>query len=239
MSGWQAGAARCCDGLVKLKAVCAGGTQTVQVKEPERMIAHNQKWFRYLRKHPLTGSQLPRLGTAGLVSSMQMKGILSTKNYSAGQYADFEQISGERLAEQYHIVNKGCLSCPIRCARTVEIDGKQVKGPELETLVLLGSGICNSNLEAILRWNYELDQLGMDTISCANTIAYAMEANEKGLWNNGLQFSDIEELSQLFEQIAHRQGIGDELAEGSKRLSEKYGGKDLCHSRQRNGAGCL
>lgn len=137
-------------GWMKLKAVCASGTQTVQVKEPERMITHNQKWFRYLRKHPLTGSQLPQLGTAGLVSSMQMKGILSTKNYSAGQYADFEQISGERLAEQYHIVNKGCLSCPIRCARTVEIDGKQVKGPELETLVLLGSGICNSNLEAIL-----------------------------------------------------------------------------------------
>lgn len=214
-------------GWMKLKAVCASGTQTVQVKEPERMITHNQKWFRYLRRHPLTGNQLPRLGTAGLVSAMQMKGILSTKNYSAGQYADFEQISGERLAEQYHIVNKGCLSCPIRCARTVEIDGKQVKGPELETLVLLGSGICNSNLEAILRWNYELDQLGMDTISCANTIAYAMEANEKGLWNNGLQFSDIEELSQLFEQIAHRQGIGDELAEGSKRLSEKYGGKDF------------
>ena len=86
-------------------------------------------------------------------------------------------------------MNKGALTWPIRCARTVEVNGQQVKGPELETLVLLGGGILNDNLESILKWNYELDELGMDTISCANTISYAMEANEKGLWDNGLRTS--------------------------------------------------
>ena len=67
----------------------------------------------------------------------------------------------------------------------------------------------------------------MDTISTANTVAWAMEANEKGLWDNGLQFGNAEELSALFEDIAHRCGIGDELAEGSKRLAKKYGGKEF------------
>ena len=214
-------------GWMNVKAVCALGNKEVPVAEKEKMVAHTQKWFRYLRSHPLTGEQLPRMGTAGLVSSMQMRGLLSTRNYSAGKYDDFEEISGERLAEQYNIVNKGCMSCPIRCSRTVEVDGRHVKGPELETLVLLGSNLCNNNLEAILRWNYELDELGMDTISAANTIAYAMEANEKGLWNNGLYFSQVDELSELFVKIAHREGIGNELAEGSKRLSEKYGGKEF------------
>lgn len=214
-------------GWMNLKAVCASGTQDVQVREKEKMVKHTQKWFRYLRKHPLTGTQLPAMGTAGLVSAMQMKSILSTKNYSAGQYEDFENVSGEALQEQHQIINKGCLSCPIRCARTVEVQGKQVKGPELETLVLLGSNLCNSDLKAILEWNYLLDELGMDTISTANTIAYAMEANEKGLWNNSLVFSQIEELSDVFKKIAYREGIGDELAQGSKRLSEKYGGKEF------------
>ena len=214
-------------GWMNVKAVCASGNQEVKVIEKEKMINHTQKWFRYLRKHPLTGQQLPYMGTAGLVSSMQMRGLLSTRNYSAGQFDDFEKVSGERLAEEYNIVNKGCLTCPIRCARTVEVNGKHVKGPELETLVLLGSNLANNNLEAILRWNYELDELGMDTISTANTIAYAMEANEKGLWNNGLSFADTENLSTVFEKIAHREGIGDELAQGSKRLSEQYGGKDF------------
>ena len=214
-------------GWMRLKAVCAGGNKDVPVRDPEQMLAHSKKWFAYLRKHPLTGEQLPKFGTAGLVSAMQMRQILATKNYTYGKYDDFEKISGEELAAKYNIVNKGCLSCPIRCSRTVEVNGKVVKGPELETLVLLGSGIVNNDLPSILQWNYELDELGMDTITCANTISYAMEANEKGLWNNGLHFSKTEDLSKIFEDIAYRRGLGDELAQGSKRLSEKYGGQDF------------
>ena len=214
-------------GWKNLKAITASGTHTVEVYDKEKAKAWIKKWFEYLQKHPLTGSQLPKLGTAGLVSSMQACGLLSTRNYAAGQFEDFEMVSGERLAEEFNITNKGCQTCPIRCARTVEVHGKKVKGPELETLGLLGGNICNNDLQKILDWNYELDELGMDTISTANTIAWAMEANENGLWDNGLKFGSVEELSAIFEDIAHRRGIGDELAQGSKRLSEKYGGKEF------------
>ena len=214
-------------GWKNLKAISVTGNHTIPVFDPEKNEKWNQKWFSYLRKHPLTGNQLPRLGTAGLVSSMQMRGMLSTKNYSAGQYDRFESVNGETLAEEHNIVNKGCLTCPIKCARTVDVNGRTVKGPELETLVLLGGGICNDNLENILRWNNELDELGLDTISCANTIAWAMEANEKGIWNSGLSFGKTEGLSKLFEDIAYRRGIGNELAEGSRRLSQKYGGTEF------------
>lgn len=219
-------------GWMNLKAIVAAGTKEVTVAEKEKMVRHTRKWFKYLKGHPLTGNQMPKLGTAGLVSAMQMKKLLATKNYSQGQFDDFDKICGELLAEKYNIVNKGCLTCPIKCARTVEVDGRQVKGPELETLVLLGSGILNNDLEAVLKWNYQLDELGLDTISCANTISYAMEANERGIWKNGLVFGKSEGMSELFQDIAYRRGIGDELAEGSKRLSEKYGGKDFAiHSK--------
>ena len=214
-------------GWKNLKAITAAGTHTVEVFDKEKTKAWIKKWFTYLQNHPLTGHQLPKLGTAGLVSSMQACGLLSTKNYSSGQFQDFDKVSGETLAEQYNITNKGCQTCPIRCARTVEVHGKQVKGPELETLGLLGGNICNNDLQKVLQWNYELDELGMDTISTANTIAWAMEANEKGLWDNGLTFGSTDELSGIFEDIAFRRGIGDELAQGSKRLSEKYGGKEF------------
>ena len=219
-------------GWKNLKAITASGSHTVEVYDKEKSKEWIKKWFAYLQKHPLTGSQLPKLGTAGLVSSMQACGLLSTRNYAAGQFEDFEAVSGERLAEEFNITNKGCQTCPIRCARTVMVDGQQVKGPELETLGLLGGNICNNDLQKILDWNYLLDELGMDTISTANTIAWAMEANENGLWDNGLKFGSVEELSAVFEDIAHRRGIGDELAEGSKRLSEKYGGKEFAmHSK--------
>lgn len=219
-------------GYKNLKAVTVSGNKTVPVKEKEKLDALNRKWFKYLKSHPLTGDQLPRLGTAGLVSTMQMRGQLSTRNYKYGTYEEYEKVSGETLAEEYNIVNKGCLSCPIKCARTVEVNGKPVKGPELETLGLLGGGILNNDLEAILKWNYELDELGMDTISSASTLAFAMEANEKGLWDNGLEFGSIEDISKVWDDIAHRRGVGDDLANGSRWCSEKYGGKEFAiHSK--------
>lgn len=214
-------------GWKNVKAITVCGNHDTPVHDPSATKKWCQKWFRYLRNHPLTGNQLPRMGTAGLVSSMQMRGLLATKNYTEGRFEHFDKVNGETLAEEYNIVNKGCLSCPIKCARTVTVEGEDVKGPELETLGLLGGGILNKDLYHILKWNKELDDLGLDTISASNTLAYAMEANERGLWNNGLKFGDIEGISKIWDDIAYRRGIGNELAEGSKRLSEKYGGKEF------------
>lgn len=214
-------------GWKNVKAIAVCGNHDTPVHDPSATKKWCQKWFRYLRNHPLTGNQLPRMGTAGLVSSMQMRGLLATKNYTEGRFEHFDKVNGETLAEEYNIVNKGCLSCPIKCARTVTVEGEDVKGPELETLGLLGGGILNKDLYHILKWNKELDELGLDTISASNTLAYAMEANERGLWNNGLKFGDIEGISKIWDDIAYRRGIGNELAEGSKRLSEKYGGKEF------------
>lgn len=222
----------CVFGSKNLKAITVRGNKEVKVADPEKTAAHIKKFTDYLTGHPLTGNQLPRLGTAGLVSQMQMRKMLSSKNYNQGTFDDFDKVNGETLAEEFNIVNKGCLSCPIKCARTVDVEGREVKGPELETLGLLGGGILNNNLYDILKWNNELDELGMDTISASSTLAWAMEANEKGLWNNGLEFGKTDNISQIWDDIAHRRGIGNELAEGSKRLSEKYGGTEFAiHSK--------
>ena len=214
-------------GSKKIKAIVATGSNEIKKHNKEKAMEHHKKWTAALKAHPITGSQLPRLGTASLVSSMQMNGQLATRNFSAGRFDGFEKVSGEALAEEENITNSGCLSCPIRCSRTVEVNGHKVKGPELETLGLFGANLLNDNLNLVCRWNNELDELGMDSISCAGTIAWAMEANEKGLWDNGLKFGQVDNISQVMEDIAFRRGIGDELAEGSKRLSDKYGGKDF------------
>ena len=214
-------------GFKNLKAITVRGNKQVKIFDEAKTTAWIQKWTKYLKSHPLTGGQLPKLGTAGLVSQMQERKMLSTKNYNYGTFDEYEKVNGETLAEKYNIVNKGCLSCPIKCARTVLVDGKEVKGPELETLGLLAGGILNNNLENVFKWNKELDELGLDTISASSTLAWAMEANEKGIWKNGLEFGKFDNISKTFEDVAYRRGIGDELAEGSKRLSEKYGGKEF------------
>lgn len=214
-------------GYKNLKGIVVSGTKKAEPKNPELLKEINKKWIMRLKANPLTGVQLPKYGTAGLVTLMQNRKILATRNFKYGQYKDFEMVSGETLAEKHLIKNKGCITCPIQCGRQVEVNGKKVKGPELETLGLLGPNIENNNLEAILKWNYELDELGMDTISAAGSIAFAMELNEKGLWDNGLRFGKIDNLSEVFQDIAYRRGIGDLLAEGTKFLSEKFGGEEF------------
>lgn len=214
-------------GFKNLKAIVAKGNKRVEVKHPKKAKKNFKSWIKLLRGHPLTGEQLPKLGTAGLVSGMNAHNILATRNFKYGRFDDFEMVSGEYLAEKYLIKNKGCITCPIQCGRLVEVRGKAVKGPELETIGLLGPNIENNNLELILEWNLLLDQLGMDTISAGSTIAFAMELNEIGLWDNGLQFGRVENLSKIFEDIAYRRGIGDLLAEGTKFLAEKFGGKEF------------
>lgn len=214
-------------GYKNLKAIVASGKQSVNVKDREGLKEHNKKWVKLIQAHPLTGHLLPEMGTANLLRPMQERNMLATRNFGRGQYKDYEQISGEYLRDHYLVKNTGCLTCPIQCARVVEVNGKQVKGPELETLGLLGANLENNSLERILEWNYLLDELGMDTMSAAGTIAFAMEAQEKGLWDSGLEFGQVDNLSSVFEDIAYRRGIGDLLAEGSKRLAEKFGGKEF------------
>ena len=75
--------------------------------------------------------------------------------------------------------------------------------------------------------NYELDELGMDTISAAGVLAFAMELKEKGIWDCGLEFGRTDNISQMFYDIAHRRGNGDILADGTKRMSVRFGGRDF------------
>jgi aldehyde:ferredoxin oxidoreductase len=70
----------------------------------------------------------------------------------------------------------------------------------------------------------------MDTMSTGVTIAFAMECYEKGKLTKkdadglDLTWGNHETIVQLVEQIARRQGIGNLLAEGSRKAAEKLGG---------------
>lgn len=213
-------------GSKNLKAVTAFGTKLPELYDEKALRELNKKWIHTLQNHPLTGRQLPKLGTAGLVAPMQAHSILATKNFSAGRFDNFEKVSGEELAENHLVSNGACTTCVIRCARMCKVDDKIVKGPELETLGLLGPNILNDDIELILKWNYELDELGMDAISCAGSVAFAMELAEKGVHDFGIHFGQTDNLSQMFEDIAYRRGEGDLIADGSKRMSDRFGGKE-------------
>jgi len=214
-------------GSKNLKGIVARGRCKIPIRNKKRFKKSVKKWTRMLKSHPATGEAAPRYGTAVFLTALSAGNALPTKNFSRGTYEDADKISGQRLAKEYLVKNDGCVSCPIRCGRVVELDGKNVKGPEYEILCLMGSNLLIDDLEAIIRWNYELDLLGMDTITVGNLLGFAMELDEKGMWDSGLRFGEKENISSILEDIAQRRGIGADLAEGVKFLSEKYGGQEF------------
>lgn len=224
-------AGRCGAGAVlgskKIKAIVAYGTKKTEIANPAKFNDYIKKWVRFLKKHPMTGHALPSYGSAGLVNKANASHALPTRNFSAGVYEKAEKFCGETLTETLLTRNSGCISCPIRCERRVKVHGKDVKGPEFETLGLFGSNIDNDDLDFINTLNYHADLLGMDTISLGGTLAFAMELQERGIKGFGLSFGNTENILEIIEKIARKEGIYAELAEGSKALSEKYGGKEF------------
>jgi len=215
-------------GYKRLKGIVAGGAKSgVTMPDNEKFKAFNKKWIAKLQDHALTGRQLPTLGTPALVKMMQRSGLLATRNYSAGRYTRFEEVSGETLRDKHLVKNKGCVSCPIQCGRVVKLNEREITGPELETIGLLGPNLLNDDLERIIRVNHLCDEYGIDTMSLGGSIGFAMELGEKGLWENGLSFGDCDKLESLVSMVAHREGLGADIAEGVLRMSEKYGGAEF------------
>ncbi|MEA4894817.1 MAG: aldehyde ferredoxin oxidoreductase family protein [Oscillospiraceae bacterium] len=224
-------AGRCGAGAVlgakKVKAIVAYGTKRTQIYNKEEFDKYNKEFIEFLRNHPMTGNSLPRYGSAGLLNNANASHALPTKNFSRGQYEHASKITGEELADTLLTRNSGCVSCPIRCERRVMVGGKEVKGPEYETVGLFGSNIENDDLGWINVINYEADILGMDAISLGGTLAFAMELQEKGMADFGLHFGSKEGVLEVIHNIAYGIGSGKELGLGSKLLAEKYGGKEF------------
>ena len=214
-------------GVKNIKALVAFGTKKAPILHKEEFDKYNAKFINFLRTHPMTGNSLPRYGSAGLLNNANASHALPTKNFSKGQYEHADKITGEALADTVLTRNSGCVSCPIRCARRVMVDGKEVKGPEYETVGLFGANIENYDLEWIDEINYVADIYGMDAISLGGTIAFAMELQEKGMADFGLHFGSKEGVLEAIHDIAYGIGAAKELGLGSKLLSEKYGGKDF------------
>lgn len=219
-------------GSKNLKALVAFGKREIVIAEPGPFREFNRKWFKLLQEHEGTGETLPRYGTANFIKKTNDAGILPTRNYQRGSFDKADQISGEYLAEKYLTRNSGCLSCPIRCERRVMLGDKEVKGPEYETLGMLGSNLENADLGIINEWNHQADLLGIDTISLGGVLGFAMELEERGIKDFGLRFGETAGITEAIGKIAYREGEYRDLADGVKALAEKYGGHEYAiHSK--------
>jgi aldehyde:ferredoxin oxidoreductase len=216
-------------GSKNLKAITVKGKRKLEMDDPEAFKEYTN-WVReFFREHPVLGDKLKAQGTANIVMTTNGRNILPTRNFKYGRFDGAMKISGEYMADNTLTgVKSSCIHCPVTCGRDVTVKGKgRVKGPEYETLGLLGSNLEIDNLEKIQEWNYLADDYGMDSISLGVVLGFAMELSDRDMLDAKIAFGDPDGVSEMISDIAHRSGLGDDLAEGVKRMSEKYGGHDF------------
>ena len=178
-------------------------------------------------------------GTESVLEAQHAAGTLPTFNYNAGQFDGYEAISGETMTATILKERDTCYACAVRCKRVVETEwrGRPVEprhgGPEYETAAVFGSYCGVDDLPAISLANKICNEHGLDTIGTGATVAWAMECFEKGLLTEAeigfpAPFGDAAAMVRLTEMLATRQGIGDTLANGSRRAADLLGkGHDL------------
>jgi aldehyde:ferredoxin oxidoreductase len=212
-------------GSKNLKAIVAlgGAYRIIPVDQPafDRL---KKKATAYINRNPITGGLYRSYGTPANLA-MNLKGnILPVKNFSDGTHAEALKISGEETKKNHETRHHTCKPCTILCGKKGKFGGEELPSPEYETISLLGSNLGIFDIDKIAEWNRICGRMGMDTISAGGTLAWVMEAAERGLVQSDLKFGSPDGVSQALLEIAYRNGFGTEMAQGSKALSEKYGG---------------
>ncbi len=216
-------------GSKRLKAVSVRGSRKLEMDDPEAFRAYTKTVRKLFEEHPVLGESMKRFGTGAIVNTTNARNILPTRNFQKGRFDRAMEISGEYLEEHGLVgVKSSCIHCPVTCGRDVEVKGfGRVKGPEYETLALLGSNLEIGDLEKVSEWNTHADDLGMDTISLGATISFAMELSERGMLDASLPFGDPSGITELIQDVGHRRGLGAILADGTKRMAERFGGSEF------------
>ena len=217
-------------GSKNLKAIALRGTNSVPVHDPVVLNGIRKDLSR--RSLGPATEKYRTLGTMANVSVFNRLGTLPTRNFQQSTFEGAEQVSGEEFHQSHFVKNAHCASCTIGCEKILVTtdSAPESKGRmEYESAFALGPlvGVADSN--AVIRASLYCDQVGMDTISAGGTVAWAMECFEKGILTAedtggvDLRFGDEQALMGFLNAIAERRGLGDLLAEGSRRASEVVG----------------
>ena len=217
-----------------LKAIVVDGNS-------ERTIVDEQKfkelrtWHNKYLLESFYGKYFREHGTGAGFEYQNVMGALPTRNFQQDTFDKIADISSSKIEKEHMQGHSTCYSCVMRCKPDCFLpDDPAVDpalgGPEYETMAALGSlcGIANS--ATLIKANALSADLGMDSISLGNSIAFAMECFEKSIVTKEdtggleLSFGNTEAMLILINNIAHRQGFGDLLAEGTRIASQKIGG---------------
>lgn len=216
-------------GSKNLKAIAVCGSSRFGVANPAK-FSESVKRSRELIRNDSMYALLSEFGTSGIMLRANERGSVGTRNFTQGPFEGAKYLTGQYLKEAGYMKRSlACDSCIIGCHKYTEWKDGFSGGPEYETLASLGCGLLIDDTEAVLKGNELCNLYGLDSISTGGVIQWAIESFERGVLTEKdtggipLNWGDGKLLVELIRKIAFREGIGDLLAEGSQRASERVG----------------
>jgi len=236
-------------GSKNLKAIVVRATRKeMSLADPDR-FAELRGDLNLRIKEALASSVMRENGTAANLEGGAFAGDVPIRNFTSNSWEEMgEALAGSTLTEKYLTRRWQCAYCTIRCKRVVEVpDGPfaipEGPGPEYETIVSFGALIGSMDLAAACKAGRVCNDFGLDTISAGGSIAWAMEAFERGDLTSKdtggveLRWGDMETVVEtVLRALAFRKGkLGELLAEGSVAAARKIGKDSLAHTCQSKG----
>src|SRR6202041_2285436 len=225
-------------GAKNVKAIALRGRRRTEWAHPVELTTISKS----LSKRSLgpATAKYRELGTATNLLTFNRFGALPTRNFQSGTFDEAASLSPEELTATRSKTRKSCVNCTIGCEHIYSLGTNGVR-IEYESLFALGSLCGVGDADAVLRASQRCDELGLDTISAGGTIAFAMECVERG-WLGlplfdvpWLKFGSGEAMLRAIDLIGSRQGLGNLLAEGSRRAAHAIGHNSIAIAPQVKG----
>lgn len=218
-------------GSKKIKGLAFHGDQRRMLADPEGTKAFARE---ILQKHKDTApvQAFRNYGTSVMVGILNNAGSFPNQYWNAGVMEGWEALSADTLHHEHQVKPRACPNCFIACSRYTTINkgrhqGLTIEGPEYETIYAFGGLCLIKDIGEVTYLNDLCDNLGLDTITSGNVIAFLMEATARGVSKCRVRYGDADRAAELLNDIAQRRGIGALLAEGVKAVAQEWGCKDL------------
>jgi aldehyde:ferredoxin oxidoreductase len=219
-------------GSKNLKAIVVRGDRDLPVHDVASLVEENDKACKYMTEHKYF-KMWQQEGLMNVIEYANEKGILPAYNFKDSVFPKHDQINGAMMLDSYKIGDSACFSCPMCCSniclvKNGKYTGAVVEGPEYESAAMLGSNLGVESFAAIVSLNRLCDELGVDTISVGNVVGAVIEGYEKGvvsladLDGREITWGDEDAITEMIQKIAERRGVGDILADGARRMIEKW-----------------
>ncbi len=221
-------------GSKNVKAIAVRGTQRCEWAHPRELTEYSRNLSK--RSFGPATAKYRELGTATNLLTFNRLGALPTRNFQSGTFDEAVSISPEEIRTTHSRTRASCVACTIGCEHIYGMGDEPGVRLEYESLFALGSLCGVSDPNAVLRASRLCDELGIDTISAGGTIAFAMECVERGwLDEPWLTFGSGDAMLRAIELVGRREGVGDLLAEGSRRAAETIGHDSIAFAPQVKG----